>query len=97
MQKKVQEKLGETGLELDYLDTGEKRLYLDDNKINILLKRLGMFLNFDDLMEIKRQLNSLSKEGRTILERVHHMNERKKVLKLKHLKKQSLLNWWVVE
>lgn len=56
-----------------------------------------MFLNFDDLMEIKRQLNSLSKEGRTILERVHHMNERKKVLKLKHLKKQSLLNWWVVE
>jgi hypothetical protein len=56
-----------------------------------------MFLNFDDLMEIKKQLNSLSKEGRTILERIHHMNERKKVLKLKHLKKQSLLNWWVVE
>ena len=41
--------------------TEEGRFYLSKDKIGKLIKKLGSFLNFNDLMEIKKEINKISR------------------------------------
>jgi len=53
--------LKDAGLDLDNEITEEERYYLSQDKVSKLIKKLGSFLNFDDLMEIKKEINKLSR------------------------------------
>lgn len=95
--KKIKKHLKNVGLELDNEVTEDDRFYLDKGKIKELLLKLGKFLNFDDLMEIKKQINKLSKDGRSLPIRLNHMENRKEALKKKYQGKESPLSKYVVE
>lgn len=69
------------GLDLDNEVTEDERYYLDKKKIKELLITLGSFLNFDDLMEIKKEINKLSREGRSLPIRLEHNRKRKEILR----------------
>jgi hypothetical protein len=89
--------LKDAGLDLDNEITEEERYYLSKDKVSKLIKKLGSFLNFDDLMEIKKEINKLSRSGRTLPVRIEHSTKRKDILKQKYLRKQSPLMNYVVE
>jgi hypothetical protein len=72
-------KLLNLGLKLDEVPV-KNRMYLDEQKIQNLLKELGEFLNFEDLMQIKKQLNLMSYEGRILPDRLKHMEDYHQVL-----------------
>ena len=65
------------------------RMYLEEEKIQVLLIELGQFLNFEDLMEIKKQLNLMSREGRILPDRLKHREEHHQVLTQKHSVQKS--------
>ena len=94
---KPAKRLQNAGLDLDQEVSEEERYYLEKTKIDDLLKELGTFLNFDDLMEIKQHINKLSREGKSLPARLLHREQRRAELKQKYLRKTNPLSNYVVE
>lgn len=55
------------------------------------MSKLSKFLSFDDLMEIKKVISQLSKEGKFLITRKEHMEMRAKASKQKYASKGNPL------
>ena len=62
-------------------DTFNKKL--DRTKVNDLMTELEATLSFEDIFEIKKQINHLSKSGKLLSQRIKFMEARNKQLAAK--------------
>ena len=51
----------------------------------MLLEEFSEYLSYEDLFEIKKQVNLLNAQGRLLPARIAFMESRKNILKKKHL------------
>ncbi len=62
-----------------------QKLKLDREKVDVLLDEFAEYLSYEDLFEIKKQVNLLNAQGRLLPARIAFMESRKNILKKKHL------------
>ena len=62
-----------------------QKLRLDREKVDVLLDEFAEYLSYEDLFEIKKQVNLLNAQGKLLPARIAFMESRKNILKKKHM------------
>lgn len=63
------EQAKDKNLEIFEKDKVAKGKILDRKKIDVLVNELSEYLNFEDIFEIKKQINQLNKQGKLLPQR----------------------------
>lgn len=78
------------------MKSGE-RLTLDREKVDVLLDEFSEYLSYEDLFEIKRQINLLNSQGKLLPARIAFMESRKQTMKKKFLENEGNVTKYLFE
>ena len=63
----------------------------------MLLDEISEYLSYEDIYEIKKQINLLNSQGRLLPARIAFMESRKAILKKKHLQNNGNVTKFIFE
>jgi hypothetical protein len=74
-----------------------QKLKLDREKVDVLLDEFAEYLSYEDLFEIKKQVNLLNAQGKLLPARIAFMESRKNILKKKHMQNEGNVTKYIFE